>query len=175
MGYAQERSQRVSVSSSPSVVPPGAGRSVKLFGVRFAYKVTGAESGGQLALLEVEIPGATLVKPHTHTREDEFSLVLAGTVGVRVGDDVLEAGPGTYLMKPRGVPHAMWNRGSEPVRVLEILSPAGLESYFEEPAPVLAHEDGAGPPEYYALAERYGITINDDWIEDLERTYGVKL
>jgi hypothetical protein len=40
---------------------------------------------------------------------------------------------------------------------------------------------GAGPPrarpapEYYALAERYGLTIVDDWIEELERTYGVKL
>jgi hypothetical protein len=25
------------------------------------------------------------------------------------------------------------------------------------------------------LAEDYGITIQDDWIEELERTYGVKL
>jgi len=31
------------------------------------------------------------------------------------------------------------------------------------------------PPEYYELAERYGITIQDDWIKDLEATYGVKL
>jgi quercetin dioxygenase-like cupin family protein len=148
---------------------------VKLFGVRFGYKVTGVESDGRFAALEVDIPAGTLVKPHTHSREDEFSLILAGTVGVRVGDSVLEAGPGAYLVKPRGVPHAMWNRGTEPVKVLEMLSPAGLERYFEELAPVLAHEDGAGPPEYYALAERYGLTVNDDWIEELERTYGVKL
>jgi hypothetical protein len=40
---------------------------------------------------------------------------------------------------------------------------------------VLRHEGGAGAPAYYALAERYGITILDDWIEELERTYGVKL
>lgn len=157
------------------LIQPGEGKSVKLFGVRFGYKVTGAESDGRLALLEVEIPPRTLVKPHTHTLEDEFSVVLAGTVGARIGEDTLEAGPGSYLVKPRGVPHAMWNAGSESVKVLEILSPAGLEGYFEQLAPVLAHEDGAGPPEYYALAERYGITINDDWIENLERTYGVKL
>jgi len=41
--------------------------------------------------------------------------------------------------------------------------------------PALAHEDGAGPQQYYELAAKYGITIQDDWIEDLERTYGVKL
>jgi len=35
--------------------------------------------------------------------------------------------------------------------------------------------DGAEPAVYYVLAERYGITINDDWIEDIESTYGVNL
>jgi hypothetical protein len=27
----------------------------------------------------------------------------------------------------------------------------------------------------YGLAERYGITIQDDWIEEIEQRYGVKL
>lgn len=158
---------------SPKLVAPGDGKTVMLFGVRFSYKVESADSGGDLAVLEVEIPARTLVKPHNHSREDEFSLVLEGSVGVRVGDRVLEAGPGAYLVKPRGTPHAMWNAGSTPARVAEILRPAGLESYFEQLAPILS-EHGT-PPEYYQLAENYGITIQDDWIEDLERSYGVKL
>jgi quercetin dioxygenase-like cupin family protein len=161
--------------STPKLVAPGEGRTVKLFGVRFDYKVASADSGGSLAVLEVEIPPKTLVKPHNHSREDEYSLVLAGTVGVRVGDRVLQAGPGASLVKPRGTPHAMWNADSTPARVVEILSPGGLEAYFEALPPILAHEDGAGPKEYHELAERYGITIQDDWVEDLERTYGVKL
>ena len=40
-------------------------------------------------------------------------------------------------------------------------------------APVLSEHRPA--PEYYQLAERYGITIADDWIEELERARGVKL
>ena len=144
-----------------------------LFGVRFSYKVQAADSGGMLAVLEVEIPAHTLVKPHNHTREDEFSLVLDGTVGVRVGDRELTAGPGSYLVKPRHTPHAMWNATSAPARVIEILAPAGLEAYFEELAPILAEHRTA--PEYYQLAENYGITIVDDWIEHLERTHSVKL
>jgi quercetin dioxygenase-like cupin family protein len=158
---------------SPRIVAPGEGKTVMLFGVRFSYKVESADSGGSLAVLEVQIPGKTLVKPHNHSREDEFSLILEGTVGVRVGDQVLEAGPGAYLVKPRGTPHAMWNAASTPARVAEILSPGGLESYFEELAPIL--DEHRTPPEYYELAERYGITIQDDWIKDLEATYGVKL
>lgn len=157
----------------PKVIAPGAGKTVQLFGVRFSYKVETADSGGTLAVMEVEIPAHTLVKPHNHTREDEFSLVLEGTVGVRVGERELTAGPGSYLVKPRGTPHAMWNAASAPARVVEILSPAGLEAYFEELAPVLSEHRTA--PEYYQLAERYGITIENDWIEALERDHGVKL
>jgi|SRR5580693_480791 quercetin dioxygenase-like cupin family protein len=158
---------------SPKVVAPGAGKTVMLFGVRFSYKIESADSGGSLAVLEVQIPPRTLVKPHRHSREDEFSVVLEGTVGVRVADQVLTAGPGSYLVKPRATPHAMWNAASVPAKVIEILSPAGLEAYFEQLAPILA-EHGT-PPEYYQLGDAYGITIEDGWIEELERTYGVKL
>jgi hypothetical protein len=48
-----------------------------------------------------------------------------------------------------------------------------LEGYFEELAPILAQP--GTPPEYYQLAADYGIVIQNGWIEDLERTYGVKL
>jgi quercetin dioxygenase-like cupin family protein len=123
------------------VVAPGEAKTVTLFAVRFDYKVTSADSGGALAALEVTIPPRTLVKPHNHTREDEYTVVLEGTVGARVGDRVVEAAAGASMVKPRGTPHAMWNVGPGPARVLEVLSPGGLE----------------------------------DWIEELERTYGVKL
>ena len=68
------------------LVEPGQARTIRLYGVRFDYKVDSADSGGDLAVLQVEIPPRTLVKPHNHTREDEFTHVLAGTVGVRTGD-----------------------------------------------------------------------------------------
>ena len=163
------------MSTAPTVrvVPPGEGKCVLLFAVRFDYKVTSADSCGALAALEVTIPPGTLVKPHNHTREDEFTVVLAGTVGARVGDQVVESGTGASLVKPRGIPHAMWNTGPEPARVLEVLSPGGLEDYFEELAPALRAKVPAA--EYDALAARYGLTIQNDWIEELERAYGVKL
>jgi quercetin dioxygenase-like cupin family protein len=157
----------------PKVVAPGEGKTVMLFGVRFGYKVVSADSGGRLAVLEVEIPARTLVKPHRHAREDEFSLVLSGDGRRPHGDRVQDAGPGSYLVKPRGVPHAMWNATGAPATVAEILCPAGLECYFEALVPILAEHRPAA--EYYQLAGDYGITIEDDWIEELERTYGVKL
>ena len=163
----------MSTTPTAKVVPPGAGRRVMLFAVRFDYMVTSADSGGALAALEVTIPPKTLVKPHNHSREDEYTVVLDGTVGARVGDRVVEAGAGASMVKPRGIPHAMWNAGAEPARVLEVLSPGGLEEYFEELAPGLRAK--IPPAEYDALAERYGLTIVNEWIEELERTYGVKM
>ena len=163
----------MAAAPAAKLVEPGQGKTIMLFAVRFDYKVTSADSGGALAALEVTIPPGTLVKPHNHSREDEFTVVLAGTVGVRVGDRVVEAAAGASMVKPRGIPHAMWNVGPEPARVLEVLSPGGLEDYFEELAPALAAK--IPPAEYDALAERYGLTIQNDWIEELERTYKVKL
>ncbi len=160
---------------TPKIVTPDDGRTVRLFGVRFDYKIESGDSAGQFAAMEVTIPAKTLVKPHNHTNEDEYSLILSGTIGLRVGEKTTEASAGSYLVKPRGVPHAMWNATDEPVRVLEMLSPGGLEEYFEKLGPVLAHEGGAGAKEYYELAEAYGITIMDDWIDELEKTYGIKL
>jgi quercetin dioxygenase-like cupin family protein len=164
----------MSTPPSPKLVAPGEGRQLALYGVKFGYKVESADSGGSLAVMEVEIPAKTLVKPHNHTREDEFSLVVHGPVGVRIADRVMEAGTGTYLVKPRGTPHAMWNAGDTPVKVIEMVSPAGLEAYFEELSKVLTQHQGDAP-RYYELAQQYGITIMDEWIEELEKTYGIKL
>src|SRR6266567_925535 len=46
----------VSGAFAPKVVAAGEGKTVMLFGVRFGYKVVSGDSGGRLAVLEVEIP-----------------------------------------------------------------------------------------------------------------------
>src|SRR5919109_78378 len=81
---------------------------------------------------------ATRLLYATHANEDEISYVVAGRLGTQVGDDVLVAGPGDTVVKPRGVPHAFWNAGDEPARLLELISPAGFENYFRAVAPLLA-------------------------------------
>jgi quercetin dioxygenase-like cupin family protein len=73
----------MSTAPAAKVVERGQGKTIMLYGVRFDYKVTSADSGGALSALEVTIPPGVLVKPHNHSREDEFTVVLAGTVGAR--------------------------------------------------------------------------------------------
>lgn len=148
------------------IIPPGVGRTLKLFGVQFGYKVDSAASGGDLAALEVDIPPKTLIKPHTHGREDEYSIILAGTVGGRLGDQVADAPAGTFLVKPRGVSHAMWNATDEPAKVIEVVSPGGLEGYFEELAP--PHSPATTPPRPTTRSPR--STASRSWTTGLSRS-----
>jgi quercetin dioxygenase-like cupin family protein len=160
----------------PRVVLPEQAHEITLYDVRFRYGFAAAETGGRLSMLEVTIPPRTLVKPHTHTREDEFTLILSGTVGARLGDETTEEIPaGSWLSKPRSVPHAMWNVTDEPARILEVVMPGGLERYFELIAPVLMERGPDWTKRYYQLAEEYGLRILDDWSDELKAKYGITL
>jgi mannose-6-phosphate isomerase-like protein (cupin superfamily) len=125
------------------------------------YVLRGESSDGRFALVVQTIPPRALAAPvHTHERQDEYSFVLAGRLGAQIGDEVVEAGPGDLVLKPRGIPHAYWNPGDEETHLLEIISPAGFEQYFADLAPELARPGG---PDLEALAEiraRYGLTMN---------------
>jgi quercetin dioxygenase-like cupin family protein len=48
--------------------------------------------------------------------EDEYSLVLEGTIGVEIDGEPTEAGEGSVVVKPRGIPHAFWNPTDRPAR-----------------------------------------------------------
>lgn len=130
-------------------------------------KVRGEDTGGVMAAIEEVVPAHTLISPHVHAN-DVWVYVLSGRIGILVGDEVAEAGPGSWALKPRNVPHAMWNADSEPARVMEILTPAGTEHWFEE----LAHST----EDFASLCERYGIRFlpESPWNEELRGRYDVK-
>jgi quercetin dioxygenase-like cupin family protein len=158
------------------VVRPEEAGSVRLNDTVFTYAVGTDATEGRLSMLEVTIPPRTLIKPHMHTNEDEFSFVLSGPIGVRAGDETTEEVPtGSWLIKPRSVPHAMWNLSDEPARVLEVVMPGGMEHYFEEIAPVLREHGPEWTKRYRDIAEAYGLTILDDWSDELKAEYGITL
>jgi hypothetical protein len=73
--------------------------------------------------------------------------------------------------------HAMWNAGSEPGRIVEVITPGGFENYFRELGELLT--SGTGPdlhetPEFAALAAKYGLTYGaPEWINDIVARYGL--
>jgi quercetin dioxygenase-like cupin family protein len=143
------------------LLPPGAGSAVALGGLGVVFKLVGEDTGGRFALVEHPLAPKTLAAPvHTHSREDEYSYVLDGTVVVQLGDRRLEAAAGAVVGKPRGIPHTFWNPTDTPARVLEVISPAGAERYFQEVAGLIPAQ---GPPDFAAMdrvADRYGLRMD---------------
>ena len=125
--------------ASPYVITP-ADRTTLLQGPLGAILMLGGDrTAGSLSLVEHPLQPRALGSPvHTHRDEDEYSVVLEGQVGAQIGEQTVVAGPGTVLVKPRGVPHAFWNPADQPARLLEIISPAGFEGYFAGMAGLLS-------------------------------------
>ena len=158
------------------VLSPDEGEVVEFGGLGVRFMIDGAQSGGNFALVEHPIGPRVLAAPmHTHRHEDEFTYVLEGEIGVQVGDEVRVARPGDLVFKPRGVPHAFWNAGDVPARVLEIISPAGFERHFAEITSLLP-PNHPGPPDVQALLavqEKYGLEMDMASIPTLAERRGL--
>jgi quercetin dioxygenase-like cupin family protein len=153
---------------------PTAGTSVRLGGLGVNFKLYGQDTGGAFSIVEHPVEPGTLVTPHTHQNEDEFSYVLEGEIGARVGEQEILATPGCYIVKPRGVPHTFWNAGTQPARLIEIISPAGFEQYFLELSRVLREDGTRDPEKIEKISSKYGLTYEMDWIPALVRKYHLR-
>ena len=80
------------VTSKRLTISPTDGEHVQVGpGIEVVFKIEGHETGGAFSLVEVPIGPRTLVPPHVHQREDEFSYVLEGEIGARIGEQEVTA------------------------------------------------------------------------------------
>jgi len=160
------------------VLSPDEGETVWLRKLGIRFMIGGEETQGNFALVEHPIGPRALAAPmHTHEREDEYTYVLEGEIGVQIGEEVLVARPGDLVFKPRGVPHAFWNAADEPARALEIISPAGFERYFAELAPLFPPANQAPIDEEAvgAVREKYALQMDMGSIPVLAERYGLAI
>jgi mannose-6-phosphate isomerase-like protein (cupin superfamily) len=142
-------------------------------GLGVIWKIDADETGRRFSVVHHPIAPRALAAPlHYHHNEDEYSYVLRGTLGALLGDEVVTAGPGTWVFKPRGQWHTFWNAGEEPCEIIEVISPAGFENYFREVAAAWGDiEKFAQINQKYALdmdfesvpklCERFALTFPD--------------
>jgi mannose-6-phosphate isomerase-like protein (cupin superfamily) len=130
--------------------------------------VRSQDSNGAFALIDYLIAPRTLVAPlHTHRREDEYSYVLAGCLGAQIGEETVLAGPNELLSKPKGIPHTLWNPGSTPTRVLELICPGGFEEALRE----FARRDPPSPARLQQLWAIYEIEMHTESVAELLRRH----
>jgi mannose-6-phosphate isomerase-like protein (cupin superfamily) len=162
-------------AAGPKVVGPKDSLEGFLGSIGVRFVIDGSEAAERFSLVEHPMSPRALAAPlHLHTREDEYSFVLEGRMGALLGDDVVEAGPGDLVFKPRNQWHTFWNAGDEPCRILEIISPAGFERFFAE----LVEMGGvlnAGEQALAELNERYGLQMRPETVPDLLERFGLRL
>ena len=144
------------MKANPKVVLPGAGKALHVLGDVVISLVVGADTGGAYAVQQQATQPGGGPPLHRHSREDEGFVVLEGEYEFRVGEQTFRAGPGTFVFGPRGIPHTFKCVGPGPGKIQVIISPPGLEAFFEE-VDVLARQ---GPPDMgrvVALAGKYGV------------------
>ena len=144
------------------VVSPGEGPPTSRFG---RLKAASEDTLGAYALLEGAMEPGEGPPPHTHSREDEAWYVLEGELSFQVGLRVVVGTPGTFVLAPRGIRHRFWNSGKRMARYLLILSPPGLEKYFQErlaisgrdPSKSLYDQSPDFKEKEEALSRKYGL------------------
>lgn len=101
-------------------------------GVRDRFLVDSKSWDGNLAVVEHLLAPHSIAAPlHRHTREDEFSFIIEGSVWFHAAGEECVAEEGDLVFKPRGEWHTFWNASDQPARILEMISPGGLEEAFK--------------------------------------------
>lgn len=161
------------MSDSPRVLRDGEGEVLgSPLSCTDRFMISGSDAGGRFALVEHTIAPGTIAAPmHMHSKEDEFSFVRTGTFAAILGGVEIQAGPGDLVFKPRGQWHTFWNPGEEPTRVLEIISPAGLEEFFRL---VDAPEAEQNPDLIAEMSARIGCDVDQEATAGLVKRLGLR-
>jgi quercetin dioxygenase-like cupin family protein len=148
----------------PYVCRADEGPALWFLGNLVTVKATGAETRGRLTVVEFVNPPGFAPPLHRHRDEDEMFYVLSGRAEFRCGEEVMTAGPGDFVLLPVGVPHTFLVGSDEPLRTVQITTPAGFEAFaadvggpaterrLPEPGPV-------DPAALGHAAARHGIEI----------------
>jgi quercetin dioxygenase-like cupin family protein len=148
------------------LVPSGEGKILSAVGDTYFFKAVGEETDGAYALFEAIVPPEGGPPPHLHRREQEAFYIIEGKVQFQVDGRTIDAGAGTFVHIPVGVPHTFKNVRSTPARMLILVVPAGFEKFLVEVGHPMADASAPPPPvtpadieRLLAVAPKYGIEI----------------
>ncbi len=138
------------------------GEPIWFLGALSIIKISAAQSGGQLSMIEDRMPAGRATPYHVHHREDEAFYLLEGTATFYSGNQKFQASAGATVFLPREIPHGF--RTDTPARFLVIATPAGFDRFVAEagqPAQAWTLPEPSVPDvaRLTEIAARYGIDI----------------
>ncbi|HWI74576.1 MAG TPA: cupin domain-containing protein [Baekduia sp.] len=125
-----------SPEAQPTVTLPGDGE-LRWYRDRLVdLRLTGAQTGDRISLVEIEMPAGADTPLHRQPFDDETLYVLSGELIVHIDGDEHVVGPGAVVFIPRETPHAL--KAAADTKLIIFGIPAGQERYFRAlsvPAP----------------------------------------
>jgi quercetin dioxygenase-like cupin family protein len=106
-------------------------RHVAVVGDTYTILLSGEDTGGRYALIDMLIPSGNGPPPHRHDFDEMFH-VLEGEIEVTFRGQASRVRAGQSANVPANAPHAFRNATDQTVRLLCMVSPSGLEEYFAE-------------------------------------------
>ena len=101
-------------------------------GLTGRLKLSANQTAGAYGLIErlnAKIEGPN---PHNHSHLEEAWYVIAGELLFQSKDSQSRAGPGTFVLVPRGVDHRFWAEPGKTPSYLLIVTPGGFANFFQE-------------------------------------------
>jgi quercetin dioxygenase-like cupin family protein len=117
---------------------------VAVVGDVYTILLTGEQTAGRYALIDMWVPPGGGPPPHRHDFEEMFH-VLEGEVEVLFRGAKSTARAGVTVNIPANAPHAFKNVSNKPARLLCMVSPAGEEQFFLEIGDRVATRTGPLP------------------------------
>jgi mannose-6-phosphate isomerase-like protein (cupin superfamily) len=139
------------------ILSRGSGEQLALGGLRVSIKAGQQDSLGSLAVIDLVVgPGSPGQVRHRHKAMVDGFYVLDGTITLDLGGEKVEATAGSYALVPPGNNHTISNPREEPVRILNVMAPGGLEQYLREAASAAAKAGRSPDQEELAkIASKY--------------------
>jgi quercetin dioxygenase-like cupin family protein len=154
------------MAANSVVTKSDTGQAVWMLGGRYTIRVSGDDSGGELTVMEMELPVGSGPPPHTHAG-GETVYVVEGTLSYHIGEETIEAGPGDVIYIPAGTVENF--EPTSKARVIITYTPGGMDKYFlevGEPAPEAGlppTPEGPPSPEFVermaSVGKSYGLDM----------------
>ncbi len=152
----------------PFTLGPEEGKSVSVVGDTYRILISGQDTAGAFATIDMLIPPGGGPGPHAHANFEESFYVIEGEINVKSEFGTYTATKGSFITIPKGgVVHGFTNKTQQTAHLLCTVVPAGLEAFFEEIGqPVDAGQFLPPPPfdeatskHLQAIAEKYGQQV----------------
>ncbi len=147
------------------------GKKFWFLGDTYTFRIKGAETDGNYAVLEISSPPGSGPPLHSHSKETEGFYVIDGDFSFQYGDNNILAKPGAFLHLKIGIHHTYKNIGKSTGRLLFTIIPAGFENFFSEVGIPIENEETFSPPSMDTIdinrivgiaSEKYGLNIISD-------------